>query len=78
MVVGGGAGYSHLLADPLGEGGAQVRLGGARLHGDQLHLVVVLTPRPVRRAARQTVHVIEDGGRGQQLVWSAAWGTKTL
>lgn len=58
----------HLGADLLGEGGAQVRRGlsrraGPRPHGDPLHLV--------GRAAGQTVHVVEDGGRGQELVWTA-------
>lgn len=68
---------SHLCADLLGQGGAQVGRGvlrqraGPRLHGNQLHLVG-LTTGSIRRTAGQPVYVVEDGGRGQKLFCSTS------
>ena len=69
--------YTHLCADSLCEGGALqlcvLRGAGPRLHGDELDLVG-LALVAVGRTARQTVHVVKDGGGGEQLIWPAARG----
>lgn len=46
---------------------------GPGLHGNQLDLVGLATPA-VRRASGQTIHVVKDGGRGEQLIWTTACG----
>lgn len=68
---------AHLSVDLLSEGRAELG-GGLRwwrarswLHGDQLYFVG-LAPGAVRRATGQTINMVKDGGRGQELIWSTA------